>query len=301
LNIHLILHGKAAGRAGLREAVDFARSKGHKVQVSVTWESGDAGRYTQQAVLQMADVIVAGGGDGTLNEVAFGLLTASPGPSELPSLGLLPLGTANDFAHGADIAVDPLAAIKSILSCPPVPVDVGRINDHVFLNLATGGFGTQITVNTSERLKKLLGGAAYLITGLSSYSTIRASNAKFTAPHFVWEGSFLVLAIGNGRQAGGGHVLCPQAKIDDGSLDLRILPAPPPEQFEHDIAQLLDKGMEAVEEAIVRAQITTLDITAEDDMYINLDGEPISGRQFHVEIMPRAIKFHLPSVCPLRG
>ena len=166
MHVQLIVHGKAAGRPELREAVAAVREKGHRITVRPTWEAGDATRFAQRAVLDAADVVVAGGGDGTINEVAFGLVTASAGPSGAPSLGVVPLGTANDFARSAGIPLDLLAALDLTVSRPATPVDLGRIGDRVFLNVATGGFGTQVTRETPEKMKKTLGGAAYLVTGV---------------------------------------------------------------------------------------------------------------------------------------
>lgn len=297
--IYLIVHGKAAGRPELREAVTIARERGHKILVHPTWEKGDATRFAQQAVFQAADVVVAGGGDGTINEVAFGLLSAIAGPMEKPSLGILPLGTANDFARSAGIPLDLSEALTTIVSRSPTPVDVGRIGDRMFLNVATGGFGTQVTVNTPESLKKNLGGAAYLVTGLTQYSSIRAARAQFTAANFTWEGDFLVLAIGNARQAGGGHVLCPQATINDGLLDLRILPDVANDELGQTIGNIMLDGLDSVEKMVVGTRVTALDIEADHDIFINLDGEPISGRRFHIEVIPKVLKLHLPNGCPL--
>ncbi len=75
--------------------------------------------------------------------------------------------------------------------------------------MATGGFGSQVTANTSEDLKKVLGGAAYLFTGLTRFSELKAAYGELEGPDFHWKGELLALGIGNGRQAGGGHVLCP--------------------------------------------------------------------------------------------
>jgi lipid kinase YegS len=299
MHIQLIVHGKAAGRPELREAVAAVREKGHKVQVHPTWEGGDAARFAQRAVFESADAVVAGGGDGTINEVAFGLLTASPGVAEKPSLGIIPLGTANDFARSAGIPLDLPGAMDVIVSRPSTPVDVGRIGDRVFINVATGGFGTQVTVSTPENLKKTLGGAAYFITGVKNFSSIRASRARFTAPDFEWEGDFVVLAIGNGRQAGGGHVLCPQAAVNDGLLDLRILPDVPTDELGRTMGNVLRNGFDGLESRVVGTRLTTLDIEADNDIFINLDGEPISGKHVHVEVVPKALKLHLPEACPL--
>ncbi|QDR35513.1 hypothetical protein FPJ23_00500, partial [Pseudomonas aeruginosa] len=116
--------------------------------------------------------------------------------------------------------------------------------------MATGGFGSKVTANTSEDLKKVLGGAAYLLTGLTRFSEVHAAQGRFSAPDFQWEGEFLALGIGNGRQAGGGHVLCPQARVDDGLLDVSILPTP--QDMVGTLGTLLGGG-NGVESLFVRA------------------------------------------------
>ena len=110
--IRIILHGKAAGNSGLRTAVHDLRHDGRSVEVRVTWEPGDAARMTAQAVSEAStgniDCIVAGGGDGTINEV-FGAAYAAGLPSDC-CLGVLPLGTANDFAHSTGVPLHDLTA-----------------------------------------------------------------------------------------------------------------------------------------------------------------------------------------------
>ena len=149
-----------------------------------------------------------------------------PGESS-PSLAILPLGTANDLAHACRIPLDPLGALRLAKSGPETKVDVGRTNGRYFLNMATGGFGAHVTAVTPNELKKVLGGAAYFLTGLTHFTSIRPEHGRFSGPGFTWEGPFLILAVGNGRQAGGGHQLCPEALINDGLLDVRVLPKLP--------------------------------------------------------------------------
>ena len=111
----------------------------------------------------------------------------------------------------------------------------------------------------------------------------------------------LVLAIGNGRQAGGGNVLCPEATIDDGLLDVRILPDVAKGEVGNIMGSVLREGLDAVERRVVTARAATLDIEADDEIFINLDGEPITGKSFHVEVMPRVLRLHLSEQCPLLG
>ena len=99
----LILNGKSAGDDDVRDAVTALRSQGVQLDVRVTWEAGDAERYVAEAIDDGIDTIVAGGGDGTLSEVATTLAHRDAAADTLPTLGLLPLGTANDFARAAGI------------------------------------------------------------------------------------------------------------------------------------------------------------------------------------------------------
>ncbi len=221
----------------------------------------------------------------------------------IPALGILPLGTTNDFARANAIRLDPAAALQVVVDSEPVAIDVGRVGQRTFINMATGGFGTQVTVETSEDLKRLLGGTAYLITGLTRFNSIHSSTGSFHGPDFAWHGNFLVLAVGNGRQAGDGHILCPSALVDDGLLDVSILPDVELADLPAALGSLLRGGLAAVEQTVVRAKVAWLEIRSETPLNINLDGEPISGHEFRFEVQPGALRAHLPrspllAACP---
>ena len=224
----LILNGKSAGDDDLRGAVQAMREAGIALDVRVTWEDGDAERYVAEAIADGVDTVIAAGGDGTLSEVATTLAHRDETADTLPSLGLVPLGTANDFATAAGIPEGPLAALQLVRAVVAAPLDLLRIDAddgvHWCANLASGGFGTEVTVETDEGLKKMLGGLAYLITGIARLGRIDPLQARLRGPEFAWEGDLIALGIGNGRQAGGGQALCPDALVDDGQLDLTIVP-----------------------------------------------------------------------------
>lgn len=299
--IRLIVHGKAAGRPDLRAAVGALRSEGHHIEVRVTWEGGDSLRLAREAVQEEVSTIVAGGGDGSINEVASGMISAADRASSLPSFGVLPLGTANDFARSGGISLDLLEALRVSVEVPARPVDVGRIGERIFVNVATGGFGTKITLETPEETKKILGGAAYFLTGVKQFGSVRASRARFTGPDFEWEGPFLVMALGNGKQAGGGHVLCPEGVIDDGRLELSVLPDVPQGEVAQALGALLKEGIAAIKRDVITAHLEWVRIEADETLYINLDGEPISGEEFEFRVEPDALMMHLPESSPLLG
>lgn len=301
----LILNGKSAGDEAVREAVENMRGRGQTLSVRVTWEAGDAERYVREAIEAGAAVIVAGGGDGTLSEVAEAMARTSLSAAALPALSLLPLGTANDFATAAGIADDALAALELITHSDARPIDLLQIEGdgkvHWCANLASGGFGTEVTVETHEGLKKMLGGLAYVITGISRVGQIEPIQARIHGDGFDWEGGFIALGIGNGRQAGGGQVLCPDALLDDGLLDLTIVPVLSGEVVST-LGTLFSEGKHAaLDQVASRTRLQEVWIEAEQPLTLNLDGEPLQARRFHVRCEGARLRMHLPVETALLG
>ena len=287
----LILHGKQALNEDVRAAVEQQRAQGWELAVRLTWEAGDAQRLVREALEAGYTHLIAGGGDGTLRDIAEAMAQARTEAS----LVLLPLGTANDFARAAGVSLEPAKAL-ALLDTPARPIDLGDAGGELFLNMATGGFGSQVTANTSEDLKKVLGGAAYLFTGLSRFSELHAAYAELQGPDFYWKGELLALGIGNGRQAGGGHELCPDAVADDGLLDISILPAP--QEVVGTLKGLMEGGW-GIDNLFVRARMPWVEITSAEGLSINLDGEPMTGPARRFEVKKDALKVHLPQGSPL--
>lgn len=287
----LILHGKQALNEEVRAAVEQQRSMGRELAVRLTWEAGDAQRLVHEALAAGYTQLIAGGGDGTLRDIAEAMALADT----TASLVLLPLGTANDFARAAGVSLEPREAL-ALLDVPAREIDLGEVGGQYFLNMATGGFGSQVTANTSEDLKKVLGGAAYLFTGLSRFSELQAAYAELQGPDFHWQGELLALGIGNGRQAGGGHELCPQALADDGLLDVSILPAP--QEVVGTLKNLMAGGW-GLDNLFVRARLPWVEIKTAQGLSLNLDGEPLSGESLRFTVRKGALRVHLPDTSPL--
>jgi lipid kinase YegS len=288
----LILHGKQALNAEVRAAVEERREEGWQLDVRVTWEAGDAQRLVNEALQAGYPTLIAGGGDGTLRDVAEAMALAKT----KASLALLPLGTANDFAHAAGIGLEPRIAL-ALLDTAAQSIDLGEVDGQVFLNMATGGFGSNVTANTSEDLKRVLGGAAYFLTGLTRFAEVQSSFGRFSGPDFQWEGEFLALGIGNGRQAGGGHVLCPHARVNDGLLDVCIVPAAA--DVVGTLGTLLSGGINGLQSVALTARLPWLTVEAPEGLDLNLDGEPMESRQLRFAAIPAALRVHLPENSPL--
>ena len=301
----LILNGKSAGDDAVREAVQALRDAGVALDVRVTWEGGDAERYVAEAIADGVGTIIAGGGDGTLSEVVTTLAHRGEAADALPVLGLLPLGTANDFATAAGICAAPDVALRLVRDAPAAAIDLLKLqangDTHWVANLASGGFGTEVTTETHEGLKKWLGGLAYVLTGLSRLGRIEPLRARLHGPDFEWEGEFIALGIGNGRQAGGGQALCPDALIDDGLLDVTIVPPLEGELLATFGTAMTEGKLAALDDVAVRRQLQWIEIDAADALTLNLDGEPVEAGHFRIDCVPKRLRMQLPADCPLLG
>lgn len=180
------------------------------------WTSENASEAIRKNVGN-ADLIVIGGGDGTVNHALPGLLEAN-----LP-VGIVPMGTANDLARTLGIPLDPLAACHVILSGKTKRIDVGSVNGQPFMNVASIGLAADVTRLLSQGTKSRWGVLAYvwaavraLIRGRPFSVEIRSEDQVFLAR--TWQ-----VAIGNGRYYGGGLTIHEGARIDDGLLNLYSL------------------------------------------------------------------------------
>jgi diacylglycerol kinase family enzyme len=123
--------------------------------------------------------------------------------------------------------------------------------------------------------------------------------AGFVGPGFDWHGEFIALGLGNGRQAGGGQVLCPEACVDDGLLDVTLVP-----ELEGEVGRtvgtLVTAGRAAaLERVAVRTRLPWLDVRAPEPLLLNLDGEPVTARRIRIDCVPARVRMHLPPDCPL--
>ncbi len=291
---HLIINGKKAGIPAIREAVGRVRDMGHDLQVRVTWEYGDGLRYVKEAGEKGVDCVIAGGGDGTVNEISHGLILL--GETQRPAMGILPLGTANDFATCCTIPTELIAALTLAVESDPVLVDIVKTNERYFMNVASAGFGAAVTTETPVELKNFLGGGAYTLMGIIKILNFSPYVVSLKAENYSFEGEAVVGAICNGRQAGGGQILAREAYINDGLLDVliaRTFPINALDQVTNELANPSPQG-----EFITSFQTPWLESYSDEPIPVNLDGEPIIDNKIRCEILPGAIKLAVPNDCP---
>ncbi|WP_110655028.1 lipid kinase YegS [Salinicola halimionae] len=292
----LILNGKSAQQPEIRQAVESMRRQGHDLQVRVTWEGGDGDWLVDNAVAAGATRIVAGGGDGSINEIVAGLMRQLP--DQRPALGVLPLGSANDFANGLNVPMAPRDALELALTGSIRQVDVGKLDDEAFINVASGGFGAEITTSTPVGLKRLLGGGAYSLMGM-----LKAWNYQPYEGHMRWPDGearvpLFMLAIGNGSQAGGGQRLAPSARLDDGLLELLFV-----RHFNSlgDLKRIIDEleNLPQDGEFVRYLRVPWVEFDSDGAFPLNLDGEPRRYEHFRASLDRDALPLVVPENCPL--
>ena len=286
----LVLHRKSANRPEVKAAVKSVRNSGIDLKVRIPWNKKDKRTVVRKLLTEGYRRIIAGGGDGTLNAVAGAMLEKTKYLDQA-DMAILPLGTANDLAHGLNLPCDDLTRCLHVACTGQSrPMDIGVVNDRIFVNVASGGFGAEVTATTPQDLKKALGGTAYTLNGLIKLWGMEPYTGTLQIPGSEpLTGSMLLMAVGNNRLAGGGFEVAPRAIPDDGLLDLMMLGA----------GQALDPGQLLAEmkdpfnsgNTLIRyLQLDRFTIEANRPLHINLDGEPMLSEKLAFSVLPRALR-----------
>lgn len=279
-----------SGLDELRRLVAELRAGGHRVRPRLTFEAGDACRMARRLACTGAEVVVAAGGDGTVNEVVNGVV----GTGWSGRLAVVPLGTANDFAAGLGLPSEPGEALRLAVSGEVMEIDVARVNGRHFVNVSTGGFGAVATDQAAAESKRLLGPWAYVVAGVRQFGELRPSRARFeTSDAVVYDGEIMFFAVGNAKRTGGGSMLTPRAEFGDGALDVLIVPGMPRLDF---LALLPDlrAGTHLENGDIPYFRTERLVVETEEELSVNADGEPMRGRRFAYELAEERLEVVVP-------
>jgi diacylglycerol kinase (ATP) len=270
----------------LRAAVELLRETGHEVRPRLTFDAGDATRYARAATNAGAELVIAAGGDGTINDVVNGMFAAR---ATMPRLGIVPLGTANDFAHGLNIPDTIAEAFTVAVSGEAAKIDVALVNDKCFVNVSTGGFGPDITDAASAKSKQRFGKLAYLFSAVKKIADLEPMHAVFeTKDRVVYDGPFFFYAVGNARHTGGGTPVTPHADYNDDRLDVVVVTG----RKRRDFLTLLPDlraGRHPDDPDVLYFRTSSLHVRAKQEFAVNADGEPIDGREFSYGLMDRTL------------
>ncbi|WP_163167258.1 lipid kinase [Arthrobacter sp. Alg241-R88] len=267
--------GARLAAAAPEAAVDKLRRAGLTVtSVHRVLSGAELAGTLDRVVADGHDLVVVGGGDGTVSYAAGRL--AGTGIV----LGVLPLGTANDLARTLEIPNDLAGACAALADGKVVDIDLGRANGQPFLNVASVGLSVGVTETLSPRLKRYLGPVAYGVAAVRAYARHRPFRARLEFPEGDHEAleleDMLQVAVGNGRHYGGGNTVSPTAGIDDHTLDIYAIPGAPLREHVR-IARLLKDGSFVERDGVYHLTSRRVRLVTEPPMPVNLDGEIVTA------------------------
>ncbi len=286
----LVLHKKSANRPEVKAAVKAVRKSGIDLLVRIPWNKKDKLVMVEDLLARGHRRLIAGGGDGTLNATANALLNSEHHGEDVV-MGIMPLGTANDMARGLELPCEDLEQCLLIACTREArPMDVGVMNGHYFVNVASGGFGAEVTATTPQDLKAQLGGAAYTLAGLVKLWSLEPYTGTLHMPgEDARPGAMLMMAVGNNRYAGGGCDVAPLASTNDGLLDLSVLLAADIGDMPRVLSEIQDPTNP--DNRIIRYwQVEKFTMEADQPLHINLDGEPHQVANMEFSICPGALQ-----------
>lgn len=261
--------GRELFKKSLPEVLEKFENAGYETSCHATKCAGDATKAAKAAVERGFDVIVAVGGDGTLNEVVAGVSQFE----NRPKIGLIPMGTTNDFARAMHIPRKIDEAIDIIINGETMPVDVGILNDErYFINIAAGGRITELTYEVPSKMKTILGQFAYYLKGIEMMPTIKATSMRIEYDDEVFEGETMMFLCGLTNSVGGFEKLAPDASMNDGHFTLIILKKCNIADFVR-LATLAIRGEHLSDPNVIYKKASLVKVTSEDVVHINLDGE----------------------------
>jgi diacylglycerol kinase (ATP) len=262
-------------------------------EIRLTNKPGSAARFAKTAIGKGRTTIVAAGGDGTLNEVINGIGEKFGDVR----VGLLPLGTGNDFGRSIAMPVDLEAALEVIRAGETRAVDLVRVtSDEVryFVNVSAGGFSGLMNEKLTPDMKKTWGPLAYLRSAAAALPELRAYRTTLSLDN---EESITMelynVVVANGRYVAGGRLIAPEASIDDGLLDVILIPQRPAAEMALIVAQIA-LGTHLSSEAVVYRRARKVTVNSKPGMWFNVDGELVGNEPATFEIAPRALRFIAP-------
>lgn len=260
--------GREVFKRHLPEVLEKLEVAGYETSCHATTGAGDATRAAKIAVDRKYDIVIAAGGDGTLNEVVNGLA----GQDYRPKVGLIPVGTTNDFARALHIPRDILAATDIIIKGDTIPIDIGRMNKKYFINIAGGGRLTELTYEVPSKLKTVLGQLAYYLKGIEMLPSIKASEIKLEYDGKLFEGEVMLFLIALTNSVGGFEKLAPDASLNDGFFTLLVLKKTNLAEFIR-VVTLALRGEHINDPNVIYTKSSYIKVTAPQEVLINLDGE----------------------------
>ncbi|MFC5630443.1 MULTISPECIES: diacylglycerol kinase family lipid kinase [Streptococcus] len=266
--------GQEIMKKNVAEVLDILESFGYETSAfQTTAEKNSAMDEATRAGLLGFDLVIAAGGDGTINEVVNGIAPLE----KRPAMAIIPTGTTNDFARALKIPRgNPVEAAKMIGKNQTIAMDVGRAyGERYFINIAAAGSLSELTYSVPSQLKTMFGYLAYLAKGVELLPQISNVPVKITHDDGVFKGEVSMIFAAITNSVGGFEQIAPDAKLDDGNFTLILVKTANLMEILHLIRLVLDGGKHITDKRIEYLKTSYIKIEPQSDkrMMINLDGE----------------------------
>jgi diacylglycerol kinase (ATP) len=286
--------GRGKARFVLRQALEVMQGEGVEVDVQESRDAQHLLALARQAAAEKPDAIVSLGGDGTHHYVVNGIMG-----SEIP-LGIIPCGSGNDFPKGLGIPTQARAAAEVVRAGHIRRVDLGRAGNTVYGCIAGVGFDSVVTRYANERVRRLRGSWAYAWSILRCVKSYRPEPLQIVSDVQEFRGEVIFAVVGNNVSYGGGIHLTPRAKLDDGLLDVCVVPYMGKVEFLRWVPRAY-RGEHLKHPRIIYFQARKVSLNATSRLELFGDGEFMQELPATIEIIPRALPVIVPARSVLTG
>ena len=287
--------GKEMLKPRLSDVLDIFVKAGYEVTVHPTQAYRDAYYQIKEYEVGKYNLIACIGGDGTIDEVATGMMKRREMGKDVVPVGYIPAGTTNDFAKSLHIPRKPLAAADNAVKGVPFPCDIGKFNDSVFVYIAAFGIFTDVSYETDQAVKNVLGHMAYILEGAKRIFNIPSYKIKVEHDGEVIEDEFIFGMVTNSRSVGGfSNMVGKNIVFDDGLFEVTLIKTPKnPIALQEIIAALLIEQVDTKHMYTFKTKKITFDSV--EEIPWTLDGE-FGGEQDYVEIenVQKAMEIMVP-------
>ncbi|HFU4458932.1 TPA: diacylglycerol kinase family lipid kinase [Streptococcus suis] len=274
--------GQEIMKKNVAEVLDILEGFGYETSAfQTTPEKDSAKNEARRAALAGFDLVIAAGGDGTINEVVNGIAPLE----KRPKMAIIPTGTTNDYARALKVPRgNPVEAAKLIGKNQTILMDIGLAKnhkkgvyqEHYFINIAAAGTLTELTYSVPSQLKTMFGYLAYVVKGAELLPQVQFTPVRVRHDGGVFEGSVSMIFVALTNSIGGFEQIVPDAKLDDGNFTLIMVKTGNLFEILHLIGQVLDGGKHIESDLIeyIKTQHLTIEnLDPDSRLLINLDGE----------------------------
>lgn len=300
----VLIYNPTAGPRNVRRELErlrsFFRERGWSVELSTTERPGDATAMARQAARMGRNAVIVAGGDGTVNEVVNGLAGTQT------AMGVLPVGTGNLWAKELQVPTYTLVsprrlreAAAGLVGGTVRAIDVGRVGERIFLCWASAGLDAKVTseMEPRERSTKHLGALPYLIAAVLVARDFKGVESEVVLDGEVVRGRTLLVMANNIQRYGGLVEVAPQARLDDGLLDVFVFKGLGIHYVVRHLARVLSQRY-LDDPEIIHRQARHVGVRTEESVSVQADGEPIGTTPVTMEVVPRALRIIAPPTMP---